>query len=179
MYRTLLVCLLATALFTGCQNTSSPTIPPDSRDLQLSLTAEPDSLPSNTPGAFSTVSATITDLSGYPVGEGNVVNFTTTLGTIGQSATTDANGIASVRLAPGVVPGVAEIEATIQSRRGPIKGGARVCVVDPALPVYIEVSANPPFISVRGVGGVETSVITAVVRNGIGGPVTEELTVSS
>ena len=57
---------------------------------------------------------------------------------------------------------------------GPIEGGGRICVVDPAKPVYIEVTSSPEIISVHGVGENETSLLTATLRNGIGEPVTEE-----
>jgi len=159
----------------GCSDSEPPTgSNAEPEGLQISVTANPERLPGNTLDAFSVITAIVTDNAGDPVSAGMPVSFATTFGMIEPSANTNEFGQAIVRFMPGSNIGEAEITALVEGPEGPIEGGGRVCVVDPSKPVYIEVTADPLNISVRGVGGNETSIITATVCNGIGDPVDEE-----
>lgn len=178
MFRFILVSLFFLVAFVGCETTDNPAnapVIPD--DVTLTFTADPENLPCGDPNAFSTITAALKDTEGNPLPAGLTVSFSTTLGSIQSTATTDENGLAIVRFLPTPEPGVAEINATYEGVHGPIKGGGNVCVVDPAKPVYIMLEADPTEISVSGVGRNETSVITATVCNGIGDPVTEDVNI--
>jgi len=169
MLKNLLLFFIAATFFIGCTQDTDPTNPQAEADVfSVSVTADPANLPDNNPDVFSTITATLTDVNGAPVHEGTLVSFISTRGSIESSARTDEHGEATVRLEPGIGAGMIEVTASVDSPGGPLKGRARVCVVNPSIPVSIELSAAPLMIQVRGTGGIETSVITASIRNGIG-----------
>ena len=62
--------------------------------------------------SIATVRATVTDAFGNPIA-GQVVNFTSSLGTISSSAQTDVNGVAIAQLTASVTTGVAQVTANI------------------------------------------------------------------
>ena len=175
MFRTILIAIMLVAFTVSCERSQSPTDPTaDLGQLNVSVTCNPDSLTDSNPNAASIITATLTDPLGNPSSSGILVTFSTTLGKIEPSALTDDQGRAIVGLVPDGEYGIAEITATAETLRGSFKGGAEVCMVDPSLPIFIGVTADPLFISVHGVGGSETSLITATICNGIGEPVNEE-----
>ncbi len=178
MFRVVVVLLTLSFVFVSCDMGKSPTeAPAETQAAKLIVNADPDSVLVNAPGAAAIITAQALDANDHPLGAGHEVRFSTSIGEIEETALTGENGSATARFIPGDAIGIAEIGATIQSVDGPITGGGRVCVLDPAKPIYIQVEVEPSFISVRGVGGVETAVITATVCNGIGQPVTEEYNV--
>jgi len=178
MYRFILVSLFFLVAFIGCETTDNPAntlIIPE--DVTMTFTADPENLACGDANAYSTITATLEDTEGNPLPAGLPVSFSTSLGSIQSTATTDEDGRAIVRFLPSPEPGTALINATYEGVHGPIEGGGNVCIVDPAKPVYIEVVADPTEISVMGVGRNETSVITATVRNGIGDPISEDVAI--
>jgi len=169
MYKNLLLLFIVVAFFIGCAQETDPTKPQADADVfSVSVTADPENLPDNNPDVFSTITATLTNVNGAPVRKGTLVSFISTRGSIESSARTGEHGKASVRLEPGIEAGLIDVTASVDSPGGPLKGRARVCVVNPSIPVSIELSAAHIMIQVQGTGGIETSVITASIMNGIG-----------
>jgi len=128
------------------------------------VSADPTSLPTNDPSAFSTITATVSDTANNPVEEGTMVTFETTLGSIDPNATTDDAGQAKVRLVPGVAAGIALVTATVVTPAGPITGQTTVRFIS-GQPNSIELTADPLLIQVVGTGGIETSTLRATVRD--------------
>ncbi|MBT7617283.1 MAG: hypothetical protein HN590_08375 [Calditrichaeota bacterium] len=129
--------------------------------------ASPNELLTNDPAAACTITATVMDTSSNPVRQGTFVTYSTTLGTIGQSAVTDINGDAVVLLNPGVQSGLAVITASVDGGGGPITAQATVNFIA-GTPNSIELDADPLQIQVRGTGGVQTSTLRATVRDANG-----------
>ena len=65
----------------------------------------------------SLITATVTDAQGHPL-QGKTVTFSTTLGSIQPSSTTNASGVASVNLTSSVTVGVATVTATCSGKTG-------------------------------------------------------------
>jgi len=165
MFRFILVSLFFLVAIIGCETTDNPAnTPVIPEDVQMTFTADPENVSCGDPNAYSTITAKLEDTEGNPLPAGLPVSFSTDLGTIQSTATTDEDGRAIVRFLPSPEPGTAQINATYEGVHGPVKGGGRVCIVDPAKPVYIMIEADPTEISVSGVGRNETSLITATVR---------------
>jgi adhesin/invasin len=116
-----------------------------------------------------TVTATVRDVNGNPVGAGIVVAFSTTLGTIEASATTTAGGSAQVKLSSGIVAGTARVTATV----GTVRGTIDVPIL-PGDPASIMVSAVPTVIPADGKS---TAEITATVRDANNNPVKDGTTI--
>jgi len=116
-----------------------------------------------------TVTATVRDVNGNPVGAGIVVAFSTTLGTIEASATTTAGGSAQVKLSSGIVAGTARVTATV----GAVRGTIDVPIL-PGDPASIMVSAVPTVIPADGKS---TAEITATVRDANNNPVKDGTTI--
>jgi hypothetical protein len=163
-------------VISGCNTTENPT---DSTDIPgyvgMSVTSEPDTLASGVTGSYSTVTVILTNESGDPLPAGLEVNFSTDLGSIQPTATTNESGQAIVRYTPSPEPGVAQINATYEGIHGPVQGGGRICNVDPRNPVGFLVSADPPEIYAAGFGMNSTSIVSAIVLNGLGEPITEDV----
>ncbi|MBT7616757.1 MAG: hypothetical protein HN590_05675 [Calditrichaeota bacterium] len=179
MFRILSIFLFVTVMISGCNTTENPT---DSTDIPgyvgISVTSEPDTLASGATGSYSTVTVSLTDEFGSALPEGLPVHFTTNIGSIQTTATTDKSGQAIVRYTPSPEPGVAQINATYEGVHGPVEGGGSVCIVDPRNPVGFLVSADPQEIYATGFGMNSTSIVSAIVLNGLGEPVTEDLEVT-
>jgi len=130
----------------------------------ITTTAEP---PTITADGTSTsfISAKVTDAeSNFVVGE--PVTFTTTLGTITPSATTDASGTATAILTSTTTLGTAEILATA----GDVTGTVSVAF-EAGPPTNIQLTAAPSSIVADGSS---TSVITATVTDAKDHPVVGE-----
>lgn len=169
---------LALALVTGCTKEPAPTGPvPENSIHTISLAADPENLDQTNPNSHSTITALCLDLNGRPVSAGQRVMFRTTIGTITPEANTDAAGRAVAYLLPGSRAGIAQITAEADGPNGVVKGGAHVAMVNPAIPISIHITAAPTMIAAHGAGGIETSVLTVTILNGIGAPVTQEVTV--
>jgi len=176
MFRFLVLFLFV--IISGCGTSDNPT---DTTDIpgyvRMSVITEPDTVASGLDDVFSTVTVTLSDESHNPLPAGLSVHFSATHGTIQSTSTTDESGQAIVRYTPSPEPGVVQINATYEGVHGPVQGGGRVCIVDSRNPIYLVVSADPPEVSVAGRGMNSTSIISAIVMNGIGEPVTEEVEV--
>jgi len=172
--------LLALLVLFGCTNDPSPTSPTSEAMIgSISVSVDPAILDQSDPQAHSTVTATCLDKDGQPVPAGQRVSFKATLGSIAASAVTDANGVATATLLARGASGKAEITAIGSGPEGPVEGGAHIDLVDPAVLVSFEVNCAPSVISVHGVGGVETAVITVRALNGMGEVVTQEVQVTA
>ncbi|MDD5087193.1 MAG: invasin domain 3-containing protein, partial [bacterium] len=111
-----------------------------------------------------TITAHIVDMVGHPLS--NVeVQFTTTIGNITQSRTTDVNGDARVAFSSSQT-GTAQITATA----GEVTGRYTVYLI-PGVPNSIELGYFPNSVGVRGSGRNETLLITATVRDVNNNPV--------
>ncbi len=125
----------------------------------LALTAAPTVLPV---GNLSTLTATVTDLSGLPL-SGVVVSFTTDLGSVvPPTATTNANGIATASLSR-TVPGA----VTAQAEALGVTATAQVTFLVGA-PAAITLNATPSLIFANGIS---QSVVIAQVSDAFGNPV--------
>jgi hypothetical protein len=127
------------------------------------LTVQADQLSIYADGiSTSTITATLTD--GIVPVQGEVVTFTTSLGTVSPlTVTTDATGNALAILTAGDLPGTAIVTATTQA----LSSTVEVEFLPEEPPVRVEVSALPGVIEANGVS---TSTITASVTD-IGLPV--------
>ena len=178
MFRTFVLFIFVSVVIFGCNTADNPTDTLDVPDnVRMLLTSDPDTLASGVDGAFSAVTVTLSGDSGDPLPSGLPVHFSASSGIIQSKALTDESGRAIVKFTPSPKPGVAQINATYEGVHGPIQGGSQVCVVDPRNPVSFLVSADPNGISVRGAGENCTSIISVVVLNGIGEPITSEVEV--
>ncbi|MEN0105538.1 MAG: Ig-like domain-containing protein, partial [Pseudomonas sp.] len=85
---------------------------------ELSVAATPASLVANG-SSHSTLSATVRDVFGNRVGEGVLVNWTTSAGQLAAaSSSTNAIGVATVVLTSAKVAGVATVQATAEAAQG-------------------------------------------------------------
>ena len=127
----------------------------------IAVSANPTSITADG-ASTSTITAVVTDENGNPVA-GAEVSFATTLGSIGATATTDANGEATATLTSAATTGTATVTASVDD----VNGSTDVAFVagDAA---NIAVSANPTSITADGAS---TSTITAVVTDENGNPV--------
>lgn len=133
-----------------------------------SLKADPVTLPAGG-GRTATITAEVTDAEGNPVANGTVVNFTTTLGTIGKSATT-TNGIATTVLTPGQEIGTAIIVASV----GGVSRQTQVTITAGDA-MQIRLSAEPQSVPADGAS---TVAIVAVVMDAGGNAVKENTPVA-
>lgn len=134
---------------------------------QIQVRANPTELVTNDPSQYSEITAMVSDTVGNAVDPGTRVTFTTTLGTITNSALTDSSGRAIARLTTGVESGFADIVAEVQGPSGPIQGRTTVRFIA-GQPNSIELSATPLQIQVAGTGGIESATLTATVRDANG-----------
>jgi len=134
--------------------------------VSISIEATPTTITANGIDA-STIEATLQEtVSGRGIA-GETVTFSTSLGVIGGTATTDANGQASVNLIGGKTAGTANVKAY----NGPLSAGIidSVSVVITA-PVAgsIALLATPDVLQPKGTGGTESSSITATILDAAG-----------
>lgn len=115
----------------------------------------------------STITATVTDSYGNPVG--GVLNFSaSSLLTIGASPVTrtlNAGGQASIVARAGTVAGSGYVTATIGSATG-----STAIVLTPGLPATVTLLASPTVVAADGVA---TSALTATVQDTFGNPVSD------
>jgi len=133
----------------------------------IRITAIPNTLYTNDPAAFSTITAFVTDTSGNPVRQGELVSFSTTKGDVMPSALTDTLGRAMSRLTAGVESGVAVITGSVTTPTGTITGTATVTFVA-GYPNVMEMSSDPGQIAVAGTGQISTATIRATVKDANG-----------
>ncbi|MBT3233383.1 MAG: hypothetical protein HN356_11270 [Calditrichaeota bacterium] len=124
--------------------------------------SSPNELLTNDPTAHATITATVMDTSSNPVRAGTFVTFSSTLGTIGQSAETDLNGDAVVLLNPGGQSGLAVITASVDGDRGQITAQATVNFIA-GTPEFIELTHEES--GGDGRGGIHSVFMRATVRD--------------
>jgi len=83
----------------------------------VTVTADPDEIPADGLST-STITAEAVDRGGFPVSDGTVITFTTSLGALGSTVVTKptANGVATATLTSSTTAGTAIITATADSR---------------------------------------------------------------
>jgi len=116
-------------------------------------------------GDTATITATLTDIGGYPVADDTPVVFTTDFASIGSDTVTKytTDGVAVATLTSDTAPGVAHVTATSNS-----KSDTATVKVAAGPPFDIQVTADPTDIPIGGA----TSRITATVRDQYGNNVT-------
>ncbi len=116
-------------------------------------------------GSTATITATVTDIGGYPVADGTPVVFTTDFASLGSSTATKytTDGVAVATLTSDTTPGVAHITATSNS-----KSDTATVKVAAGPPFDIQVTADPTDIPIGGA----TSLIMATVKDRYGNNVT-------
>jgi len=131
------------------------------------VSAIPNTLITNDPNAFSTITVTVTDTFGNPVTAGTQVWFRTNLGIITGSSITDTVGRATARLTPAVRAGIAEITALVRVGADSIFGVATVTFVAGGAS-RISLAIDTTKIQVRGTGGLESAQMFAWVYDALG-----------
>jgi hypothetical protein len=101
----------------------------------------------------TTISATVKDLNGIKVGDGVIVSFTTTAGTLLASTAATANGIATVTLRSSTNLGFAEVRATA----GGVNGTITINFV-PGAPFRLTVLATPATVTANGNSSIDVIV---------------------
>ena len=130
----------------------------------VAVTANPDTVTADG-SSTSTITAVVTDANGNPIA-GTEVSFATTLGAIATTATTDANGVATVTLTASTTAGTATVSATA----GTASGSADVVFTSgPA--ANMAVNADPATLPANGSS---TSTISALITDANGNPVAGE-----
>ncbi|MBI3922001.1 MAG: Ig-like domain-containing protein, partial [Armatimonadetes bacterium] len=148
--------------------TASPPPPPPSV-ANLSVAATPTSLVADN-AAQSTITATLTDVNNQPVAD-HAVDFTTTAGTLSAaSATSNAQGNASVTL-KSAAEGTANVTATSSGLTGTC---SVTLTAPPPPPATVSVAVTPTLITADGV---TTGTVTANVTVG-GQPAPDGTTVT-
>jgi len=124
------------------------------------VNAEPAAIKADGADA-ATISAMVQKTDGNPF-PGQTVSFTTTIGTLDHpSCTTDAEGVCSVVLTAGTAAGTAAVAASSGSQSGSVN------ITLAAVPATMQLEVSTPALEV---GGSETALVTATVRDGEGNP---------
>lgn len=121
----------------------------------------------------TTIFATVKDSDNNAVADGTVVNFTTTKGSISDSATT-TNGVASTTFQAGPAGGVVTIKATT----GTLTTELSLTVASGPVSSITNQSVTPQQIGVRGGGKEDVSIIVFRVLDGTGNTVSDGTTVN-
>lgn len=114
------------------------------------------------------VRAAVADTFGNPVRAGEVVNFTTTLGTITPYVNTDETGIATANLATGNSSGIGIVQARLISG---VDSAVTTLIVTSGSANRVVTTLNPPSLLARGSGGQDWSQIQAEAYDANGNPV--------
>lgn len=104
-----------TATVTATFNALTDNVDVDVQDLVLDVTATPTAILANGQSQ-STISVLVTESGTNSAVVGASVQFSTTLGSIIPTATTDESGVASVNLTAGTTTGTATVTATLGTR---------------------------------------------------------------
>ena len=160
----LLIWVVAAAL-SGCGGSEG-----QAHDESIQLTASPSSVPLMT---YTTITAVVRNSVGA-LAAGELVSFTTDLGAFPDDAgdpvlgalaiTADINGIATVQLYSGLIPGTAKVNCSALG----IGETIEVVITEdlPSVDYMIELTASPAAISIGG-----ASLISAVVTTTYGMPI--------
>lgn len=156
-------------------NTVDVTLVSETDYYDIDMRAAPTAIFADGGNSTSEISATLTTSGGNPV-EGAVLNFTTTVGKIDQTATTDSLGTATVTLRSTTDTGIATIRASFSTL---VYGETTVEMLPLDAPVFtIELSSSAAQLQVRGTGGVETALLTAMAYDVVGNPSPDETEVT-
>ncbi|WP_271193576.1 Ig-like domain-containing protein [Pseudomonas turukhanskensis] len=119
----------------------------------------------------TTLSATVTDAQGQPVGAGHTVTWTTTAGTLASTtSSTDANGVATMVLTSSTTAGTATVQAAASA------ASATFAVTFTAgAASALQLEATPASITADGIA---TSSLLATVSDVHGNPVAAGVSVS-
>ncbi len=134
---------------------------------QVNISADPTVLYINDPGATSMITATVLDTAGNPVRAGTYVAFSTTMGTVTMSSTTDPDGRAAATLTPGRESGVARVTATVSGPAGDITDECTVTFIS-GTPNTIVLTSDTTEIAVAETGGMSTTILRATVKDASG-----------
>ncbi|OQX88768.1 hypothetical protein B6D60_01145 [candidate division KSB1 bacterium 4484_87] len=133
--------------------------------LTMTLTASPDSIPADGTSK-SVISVHLKQTESQLAVPGISITFTSNLGFIGTTATTDNEGVAIIELRAASTPGKATVTATY---------GQFVKTVDVQFylnsPQSMVLTADPNYIWVKETGNLEQTVITATVLGVQGHPI--------
>ncbi len=137
----------------------------------IDIKAAPTAIFADGGNSTSQISATLTTSGGNPV-EGALLCFTTTTTTVGSkikgSALTDSMGTATAVLSSSSTPGTVTVRASFTTT---FYAETVVQMLPLDAPVFtIEVSSNRPQVQVKGTGGIETALITAMAYDVLGNP---------
>ena len=136
----------------------------------LQISYAPHSIRANG-ASTSVITATVTDACGNGI-PGVLVNFSTNLGSITPSDTSDANGVVNATLTSGVTPGIATVTITA----GAISNNStRVYFV--GQPTYVTLTSSVSDIGVSGCYSPTCTTLVASVTDGNGYPAADGETV--
>ncbi|HDG68582.1 MAG TPA: hypothetical protein ENG11_05500, partial [candidate division Zixibacteria bacterium] len=142
-------------------------VPGEPDSVAMSIT--PNVLPADS-FSTATVTATLYDRFGNPVGSGISVDFTTSLGSIDPStATTNSSGSVTVHLTSGRVPGVALVRAVSGSAIG-----EDTCVFTRTDAAQVVVTIDSAQITANGLS---TTIVRAQVSDTLGNPISDGMPV--
>ena len=161
---TLAVATVAVVGFVQLACTSVPLTSPTGST--ISITSDRDVLPLN---GHATLQAVVIEVSGTPVQNGTVVNFTTTLGQIDPPEARTVNGVATASFNAGSISGTTVIHAFsggAKTGSGNSSGGGVSIKIGAAAAGGISLSATPPSVSQSG----GTVTISAFVTDPAGNP---------
>ncbi len=127
--------------------------------LNVSITAAPTTLPV---GSLSTVTATVTDLSGLPAPDGVQVTFSVSAGSVSPNTASTLGGIATAQVS-STIAGPLTVTATVTGSQA-----ATVVTFTAGAPAQVTLSATP---SVIYANGISQSVVVATVTDAFGNPV--------
>ncbi|MCB1059149.1 MAG: hypothetical protein KDB65_02865 [Calditrichaeota bacterium] len=126
-------------------------------------------------GGSAAVTAVVQDTFHNPVREGEVVIFTTTLGSIAPFVNTNTSGQAITQISSGTQAGVGVVTAKLLSG---LDSSSTTFVVNPGDGSTISMTLNPSSMLVSGSGGQDWSQIEARVFDANGNPVEDGLWVT-
>ncbi len=126
----------------------------------LSLSAAPSAIVANG-SSTTTLSASVRDVHGNPVGAGVAVSWTTSAGTLGSgTSTTDASGIASMVLTSSTVAAAATVQASAAAAHSSLQVS-----FDPGAPAPGRQGLT---LSVVSASGADTATLNATVKDQFG-----------
>lgn len=148
---------------------------PEPLPFDIDLTAAHDILPppDNPEISRTTLTATVTDSSGFPVNANVLVEFSTDIGFVEPHKTTDESGSVQAEFTMGDSAGIARVYA----RSGTAVDSVLI-TIRPGEPAYLVIPpSNPNRIVVRGGWGAESTTIRAEIRDARGELVDEPVQV--
>jgi hypothetical protein len=132
---------------------------------KINIETEPDFVEI---GQTAQVTAYVLDSLSNAVGVGQIVSFSSSLGTLADlTASTDIHGVVRTEFNPGTTSGSAVIKATL----GSIAVDSTVVTIGAGGPNTISLDVSSPSLVVAGSGGIDWTQLRATVRDANGNPV--------